>query len=122
MDDQISIIIVDDEKDIVDNICTSLEHFNIKILGTGYDGKEAVELYKKLKPDVIILDVVMPEYDGLYALKHIKEFDSNAKILVVTANTSNTDIEKLNYMHINFLYKPFELEDIVENLRLLVEY
>jgi len=117
----ISVVIIDDDNDAIDAMSEALEDYEIKIIDRGHDGKEAVELYKKLKPDVIIIDVLMPKYDGHYAIKNIKEFDPDAKILVVTADVSNSTIKKLNFKKINFLYKPYNSEDIVENLQLLTE-
>lgn len=115
----ITIIIIDDDQDALDTMSDALEDYDVKIIGEGHDGKEAVELYKKLKPDVAIIDVLMPKYDGHYAIKNIKEFDPNAKILAVTADVSNSTIKKLNYTKVNFLYKPYEAEDIIDNLKTL---
>jgi len=59
-----SAIIVDDDHNIVKVFEQYLKLNNIDVLGHCYDGKEAVTLYEKLKPDVVLLDVMMPYHDG----------------------------------------------------------
>ena len=61
----ITAIVIDDDKDIVNFFSEYLEIKDINIIGKGYDGKEAVDLYVKLRPDVIFLDVMMDKFDGL---------------------------------------------------------
>ena len=80
----VSVIITDDEPDIIDSLATLLEERGMKVIGRAYDGKEASQLYLRLKPDVIILDLMMPNYDGYYAIEKIKHEDSSAKIIVTS--------------------------------------
>ena len=115
----ITVLVIDDESDAVDAMVEILSDSNIKVIGKGYNGKEAVELYKKLKPDVIVLDILMPEYDGHYAINNIKEFDPNAKILVITADVSELSGLKLRDKQIQFLYKPYEPDDVVSHIESL---
>lgn len=58
------VIVVDDDPDTVEVFSEYLKLKGIDIVGTGSDGKEAVDLYQEFKPDIIILDMKMPEYDG----------------------------------------------------------
>lgn len=64
-----SVIVVDDNEDLVYSMSELLEIHGIEVVGKGYNGLEGVELFNRLHPDVVLLDLMMPEYDGLYALK-----------------------------------------------------
>ena len=61
-----------------------------EIVGEAQNGAEAIEKYKELRPDVATLDLVMPQYDGLHALRGILEFDPDATVIVVSALDQNT--------------------------------
>jgi len=74
------VIIIDDNEDIVYSMSELLETYGINVVGKGYNGLEAVELYNKLHPDAVLLDLMMPEYDGLYALKEIRKIDPKSVI------------------------------------------
>lgn len=58
------------------------------MIGAGKDGQEAVELYQKLTPDLVFLDVMMPDYDGLYALENIRKFNPYAPIIMITGDVT----------------------------------
>ncbi len=111
-----SAIVIDDDKDVVESFSKMLEYSNVNVVGKGYDGKEAVELYQKLKPDFIVLDILMPEYDGHYAIENIRKFYPNAKIFVITADASEETDEKLVKAKVNFLHKPFKFDEINDQL------
>lgn len=83
---KINAIVIDDDKDVRDSFADLLQINNIEVAGTGRNGKEAVELYQKHKPDIVFMDVMMPEYDGLYGLKKIRECDPNANVVLVTGS------------------------------------
>ncbi len=76
-----SVIIIDDDEDIVQVFSYLLEQKHIKVVGKGYSGKDAVELYEKENPDIVFLDVMMPDGNGIYAIKKIKEINPNAEEL-----------------------------------------
>ncbi len=90
-----NIVIVDDDVLVSGALKTILEmEKEVRITGIGQDGKEAVTLYKKLKPDVILMDIRMKEMDGLYASKEILAYDSDAKILLLTTFSDDEYIVK----------------------------
>ena len=107
-------IVVDDEEDSADSIAQSLEIGGIDVLAKGHDGEQAFQLYKKLKPDVILLDMKMPNFDGGYAIEKIKVEDPNAKIIVVTAFT-DYDFDKNEVSAI--FYKPYEFEELLDAIK-----
>jgi chemotaxis response regulator CheB len=77
-----SVIVVDDDNTLVKVFEQYLKLNNINVLGQCYDGKEAVTLYEKLKPDVVLLDIMMPHYDegfrnNLQTLRYERYFEYN---------------------------------------------
>ncbi|PJC49860.1 MAG: response regulator [Nitrosopumilales archaeon CG_4_9_14_0_2_um_filter_34_16] len=110
-------IVVDDDKNIVDCFSEFLELRGIHILGKGHDGKEAVDLYVKLRPDVIFLDVLMDRFDGLYALEKIKNIDPDANVIMVTADlTENTHTQMTALKASAIIFKPYEIDAIMKAL------
>ena len=81
----ISAIVADDDPDMVEVISDHLESKGIKVIGKAYDGEEAAKLYKLHMPDIILIDMKMPNYDGHYAISKIKLEDPTAKIIVISA-------------------------------------
>ncbi len=116
----VSAIVIDDDEDVVESFTTMLEYNNVNVVGKGYDGKDAVELYQKLKPDFVVLDILMPEYDGHYAIENIRKFNPDAKIFVITADASESTAEKLTKAKVDFLYKPCKFDDVIDKLTPLV--
>ncbi len=76
-------IIVDGDQNSIRFMIDSLEQNGIEVVGTGNDGKEAVDLFKKHMPDVVILGWEMPVYDGIYAINNIRKEFLQAKIIVL---------------------------------------
>ena len=112
-----SVIVVDDNKDIVFSMSELLEMYGIDVVGKGYNGLEGVELFNQLHPDVVLLDLMMPEYDGVYALKKIREIDPNSIIIIVTGGSPmsmNDKIESLEPTKI--VFKPVDVNILVESI------
>jgi DNA-binding response OmpR family regulator len=112
-----SVIVVDDDRDTVEVFCEYLAIKDIEVLGRGYDGKTAVELYKKHTPDVVLLDVMMPDYDGFYGLENIRKINPEAKIIMVTADlTSDTEKKLVDLKASAMIYKPYEIDSVIETI------
>lgn len=79
-----NIIIVDNDHLVVSSLKTIISASEINVLAVGYSGIEAIELYKKHKPDIILMDIQMEKMNGIEASKEILKFDPNAKILLIT--------------------------------------
>ncbi len=106
-------IVVDDDHDLVDVFCEYLELKNIHVLSRGYNGKDAVELYQRFRPDVVFLDVMMPEYTGFYALEKIKQINPDAKIIMTTADQTEETENKLVELDASYVaYKPIALDSM----------
>ena len=112
-----SVIVVDDDRDTVEVFCEYLDIKGIKVLGKGYDGKTAVELYKEHNPDIVLLDVMMPDYDGFYGLEQIRKLDPKAKVIMVTADlTSDTEKKLVELKASAMIYKPYEIDSVIETI------
>lgn len=79
-----NIIIIDDDPLVVESLKTIINANGINILAIGYDGLEAVKLYDKYRPDLMLMDIRMEKMNGIEATKEILKIDSNAKILLIT--------------------------------------
>lgn len=85
----------------------------------GKNGIEAVELYKSEKPDLVFMDIVMPEKDGTTALAEIREFDSEAVIIIVSSVGTQEQLKKAIQLGAkDFIQKPFEKNQIREIIEL----
>ena len=115
--ENLTVLVIDDDSNTVEVFCEFLELSDIKVVGKGYDGKEAVELYIQLKPDIVFLEVMMPEYDGIYALERIKKINPNAIVVMITADLSQKTEQKLNELKASsVVYKPFDIQQILEQI------
>lgn len=115
--DPITAIVIDDDKDTVSVLCDFLQIKGIKVIGRGYDGLEAVEIYKKLRPDAVFLDVMMEEYDGIYGLEKIKEIRRDAIVIMVTADMTVSTHDKLITLDASaIVYKPYDINEIMHVL------
>ena len=90
------------------------------VVAEAANGREAAERYAEHRPDAVTLDLVMPEYDGLYALRAIRGQDPHAQVVVVSAlNQKQVLTEAFRAGAADFLVKPFETERLVNTLRQL---
>ncbi len=112
---QKTVIVVDDNNDILSLFVELLEMKDFKVIGTGSSGMDAIELFQKLKPDITILDVVMPNVDGLYALRQIREIDPNSIVIMITSDISENMAKRIEDLKATaVIYKPFEINDLVK--------
>jgi len=112
-----SVIVIDDNEDIVYSMSELLEIYGINVVGKGYNGLEGVELYNKLHPDAVLLDLMMPEYDGLYALKEIRKIDPKSVILIVTGGTLPSMADEVDTLQPNkIILKPINVDSLVETI------
>lgn len=85
-----------------------------QVIGEAENGLKAVEKYKELKPDLVTMDITMPELDGIGALKKIKEFDPNAKIIMCSAMGQQAMvIESIQAGAKDFIVKPFQPDKVI---------
>ena len=111
----ISAIVIDDEQDVLDVFCEYLKVKNVNVLAEGRNGKDAVELYQKLKPDVVLMDLVMPQYDGFYGIENIRKYDPDSKIIIFSASLTPEYIDMLRKMKVSGIsIKPYDMDRIID--------
>jgi two-component system chemotaxis response regulator CheY len=91
-----------------------LESKGFQIVGEASTGTEAVAMYQELKPDIVVLDITMPEMNGLEAMKRIFVLDSKAKIIICSAiGQQNLIVDAINAGIKDFIVKPFKPERLL---------
>jgi len=112
------ILIVDDEPNIVMTLEYTFKKQDFEVF-IARDGSEALQILENNIPDVVLLDIMMPNVDGYQTLKYIKETDSliNTKVVFLTAKNKASDIEKgLKLGADKYLTKPFSVKKIVSEI------
>ncbi len=113
----IRVMAVDDSPITRKMIKKALEPEGFAIIGEAANGRDAVEMYNKIKPDVITMDVTMPIMDGLKAAQVIKEQNPAQKIIMLSAMSDNDIVaEARGWGIVHFCAKPFKPEEIVEKI------
>lgn len=112
------ILIVDDEPNIVMTLEYTFKRQNFEVF-IARDGSEALQILENDIPDVVLLDIMMPNVDGYQTLKNIRETDSlkHTKVVFLTAKNKASDIEKgLKLGADKYLTKPFSVKKIVSEI------
>ena len=114
------ILVVDDAmfmRMILKNILTKNGY---EVCGEAANGIEAIDKYIELRPDLVLLDITMPEMDGITALKKIKMIEPKAKIIMCSAMGQQAMvIESIQGGAIDFIVKPFQEDRVLESLHKL---
>lgn len=115
----IKVLIADDNKWIQDGIKMRLKDSEeIDIIGVVSNGRDAVEVCKRSKPDVVLMDISMPEMDGLEATKIIKNIDSDIKVLILSSYFSQEYLQKaMDYNCNGYIDKEAEMEDFISVIK-----
>lgn len=112
------ILIVDDAAFMRMMIKDILEKNGFEIVGEANNGIKAVELYKKEKPDIVTMDITMPDMDGIEAVKAIKEFDPAAKVIMCSAMGQQTMVmDAIRAGARDFIVKPFQPDRVLEAIK-----
>ncbi len=113
------ILVVDDEKLIVKGIRFSLEQDGMEV-DCAYDGEEAIDLAKKKEYDVVLLDIMLPKYDGFQVCQAIREF-SEMPIIMLTAKGGDMDkILGLEYGADDYVTKPFNILELKARIKAII--
>jgi two-component system, chemotaxis family, chemotaxis protein CheY len=109
------ILITDDALFMRVTLKNILSSNGYEIVGEAGNGVEAVKLYQQLKPDLVTMDITMPEMDGIEALKEIKKIDPNATVVMCTAmGQKNMVVEAIQAGAKDFIVKPFQPDRVLE--------
>jgi len=111
-----SVIVIDDDEDTVRLFSEFLEEHGINVVGNGFDGVSAVKLFQEKNPDVVLIDLNMPNGSGFYAIKKIQEINPKARIIAVSADGSYSTEEKLDKLNIPLIQKPFKMDQVISTI------
>ena len=116
------ILVVDDESDILKEVAFILQKYGFTVQ-TGVNGKEAIELAEKFKPDLIILDVFMPCVSGSEAGKIIKQHDElkHIPVILLTASIDNIEEKRVECMADDYIFKPFDYQELLKKINKLIK-
>ena len=113
-------MVVDDSQVIINQIQHTLGG-KFEIVGSAKDGVEAMAEFKQLTPEVVTMDLTMPNMDGIATIKAMMEIDSQVRILVVSAlNDKLTALRALRLGAYGFLTKPFTTYELIEAVEELI--
>ena len=104
------VLLVEDDPDARAIFEEMLSEYDVRV---AENGEKAVELYREFKPDVVLMDVVLPSKDGVEAAKEILSFDRNAKIVAITAYARQNREKILDAGILEILEKPFFMKDLI---------
>jgi two-component system, chemotaxis family, chemotaxis protein CheY len=112
------ILIVDDAAFMRMMIKDILTKNGFEVVGEAADGAQAVEKYKEVQPDLVTMDITMPEKDGIAALKDIKALDPGAKIIMCSAMGQQAMvIDAIQAGAKDFIVKPFQADRVIEAIQ-----
>lgn len=112
------ILIVDDAAFMRMMIRDILSKNGYEVVGEAADGAQAIEKYKEHKPDLITMDITMPEMDGITALKEIRKMDPNAKVIMCSAMGQQAMvIDAIQAGAKDFIVKPFQADRVIEAIK-----
>lgn len=115
------ILITDDALFMRVTLKNILTQNGYEVVGEAQNGVESVNLYQELKPDLVTMDITMPEMDGLTALKEIRSLDPNARVIMCTAmGQKNMVVEAIQAGAKDFIVKPFQPERVIEAVNKLL--
>jgi len=112
-----SVLIVDDAMLMRMKMRMLMEKLDYEVVGEAANGVQAVEKFAALRPDIVFMDITMPEMDGLTALKEIKKIDATATVIMVTALGQDRFVKEAIISGArNFIIKPFQDAKVEEVL------
>ncbi len=117
----IRVLIADDAAFMRNMLKKILTQAGYEVVGEASNGVEAVEKYKEIRPDVMTMDIVMPEKDGIEAVREIVEYDPNARIIICSAlGQQSMIIEAIQAGAKDYIIKPFQPEKVIETIKKVV--
>jgi len=116
---KIKVLIVDDHQVVRQGLRTFLElHEDILVVGEAGDGVSAVEMVRQLKPDVVLMDLVMPRLDGIEATRQVKALEPGVKVIALTSFTEDEKVfPSIQAGASSYLLKDVSPDDLVDSIR-----
>jgi len=114
---KIKLLLVDDEAEFLETLVDRLDLRDLET-GVAYNGKEALSAVEQEEPDVIVLDVKMPEMDGIEVLKRIKKAYPHVEVVILTGHANEQDEQRARELGaFDYLKKPADLEALLGRIR-----
>ena len=114
---KIKLLLVDDEAEFLDTLVDRLDLRDLKT-DVAYNGKEALSAVEEEEPDVIVLDVKMPEMDGIEVLQRIKKAYPHVEVIILTGHGNEQDEQRARELGaFDYLKKPADLETLMGRIR-----
>ncbi|WP_428324718.1 response regulator transcription factor [Nitrosopumilus sp.] len=110
-------LVVDDDQNVLNTFVDLLEICKINVAGTAKNGKEAIEQFKKINPDLVFLDIMMPEFDGRYALREIRTVHQDIPVVMISGGDDDAIDPLLEFNPSAVLHKPFRMSTLLELLK-----
>lgn len=114
-------LVVDDDEDTVNLFTEFLEIYDVVVVGKAFDGNQATKIFRDMTPDIVFSDVMMPEYDGFYALENIKKMNPKAIMVMITGDVRADTVHKLETLGADaIIYKPFDMQAVMKTVNSLL--
>ncbi len=115
------ILIIEDETDISESVKKRLEYEGYQVV-TAYDGLDGLDKAKKIKPDLVLLDLFMPVMDGYEVCKKLKEVDGLKDIPIIVFSAVHEYLKEVKGAGaIDFVAKPFNLAELVDKINFYIK-
>lgn len=123
---RISVLVVDDNIDLADMLSEFIsDQPDMEVVGAAYNGVAAIDLLEDTRPDVVVLDVIMPRLDGLGVIEHVKRMPAETRPRIIVASAISTDTTAAGIMSAGadfYIAKPFDLSVMVDRIRRISQY
>ncbi len=114
------VLVVEDNRSIARFVEMELKHRNLGVR-CAYDGQEALEQLEKFRPQLIVLDIMLPKLDGVGVLNSIRQHGNRTPVIMLTARDTTLDkVHSLNHGADDYLTKPFEIEELTARIQALL--
>jgi two-component system chemotaxis response regulator CheY len=112
-----TVLIVDDVAFVRKTLSEIFTEAHYQVVGEAEDGAKAIDLYARLRPDVVTMDIVMPQMSGIDATRKIIKMDKDAKVVIVSAmGQENLVMEAINVGARDYILKPFSSSDVLKTV------
>lgn len=115
--DEISVLLVDDEREFLEVLTKRLRKRKLK-LTTANSGEEALRIIREVPVDVVVLDMKMPQMDGLQTLKEMKKLNPSVEVIMLTGHANvDSAVEGLELGAFDYLMKPVDIDELLYKLQ-----